>query len=109
MPNNLPSVTNNTVARLRRRLSFEHKKQQHQQQPPQEKYHRRHDVNQKDGYGLLMLYYSQKCSPDEIDSRDSYCADMKRFWKHVARCKKTHGKDPLCYLSSSILSHHHGL
>ena len=108
MSNNLPSVTYSTSTRQSARPLASLQQQQQQQQKPQ-KHHRRHDVNQKDGYGLLMLYYSQKCSPDEIDSRDSYCADMKRFWKHVARCKKTHSKDPLCYLSSSILSHHHGL
>lgn len=56
---------------------------------------------------LLLLYHSVKCTAEEGQCKVSnYCADMKRLWKHMARCTDTHCRTPHCFSSRSILSHY---
>lgn len=56
---------------------------------------------------LLLLHHASKC-PHE-DGRcpvTNHCADMKRLWKHMARCTDTNCQVSHCFSSRSILSHY---
>lgn len=56
---------------------------------------------------LLLLHHSSKC-PHE-DGRCTvtpHCADMKRLWKHMARCTDNNCRVSHCFSSRSILSHY---
>ena len=56
---------------------------------------------------LLLLHHSSKClHEDGRCAVTAHCADMKRLWKHMARCTDNNCRVSHCFSSRSILSHY---
>jgi len=56
---------------------------------------------------LLLLHHSSKCPYEDGKCKVTpYCADMKKLWKHMARCTDNECRVPHCFSSRSILSHY---
>jgi len=55
---------------------------------------------------LLLLHHSYKCTAEKGQCKVSFCPDMKRLWKHMARCKDPRCQVSHCFSSRSILSHY---
>ena len=56
---------------------------------------------------LLLLHHSSKCpSEDGTCKVTPYCGEMKKLWKHMARCTDNECRVPHCFSSRSILSHY---
>ena len=57
---------------------------------------------------LLLLHHSSKCPVVEPGrcSVTAHCADMKRLWRHMARCTDNDCRVSHCFSSRSILSHY---
>jgi len=56
---------------------------------------------------LLLLHHASKCThPEGRCPITNHCADMKRLWKHMARCTDTNCRVSHCFSSRSILSHY---
>lgn len=56
---------------------------------------------------LLLLHHSSKCPYDDGKCKVTpYCAEMKKLWKHMARCVDNECRVPHCFSSRSILSHY---
>ena len=56
---------------------------------------------------LLLLHHSSKCPYDDGKCKVTpYCGEMKKLWKHMARCVDNECRVPHCFSSRSILSHY---
>ena len=56
---------------------------------------------------LLLLHHSSKCKADDNKCKVTpYCGEMKKLWKHMARCTDNECRIPHCFSSRSILSHY---
>ena len=56
---------------------------------------------------LLLLHHSSKCHSKDGECKVTpYCAEMKKLWKHMARCTDNDCRVPHCFSSRSILSHY---
>jgi len=56
---------------------------------------------------LLLLHHSSKCPFDGDECKVTpYCGEMKKLWKHMARCTDNDCRVPHCFSSRSILSHY---
>jgi len=56
---------------------------------------------------LLLLHHSSKCPFDDGKCKVTpYCGEMKKLWKHMARCTDNECRVPHCFSSRSILSHY---
>ena len=56
---------------------------------------------------LLLLHHSSKCPYEDGKCKVTpYCAEMKKLWKHMARCVDNDCRIPHCFSSRSILSHY---
>eukprot|EP00804_Cyclotella_cryptica_P015047 CCRYP_000634-RA/>CCRYP_000634-RA protein AED:0.01 eAED:0.01 QI:1424/1/1/1/0.66/0.5/4/88/1434 len=56
---------------------------------------------------LLLLHHSSKCPYDDGKCKVTpYCSEMKKLWKHMARCIDNECRVPHCFSSRSILSHY---
>ncbi len=56
---------------------------------------------------LLLLHHSSKCPYDDGQCKVTpYCGEMKKLWKHMARCTDNECRIPHCFSSRSILSHY---
>lgn len=56
---------------------------------------------------LLLLHHSSKCPYDNDKCKVTpYCSEMKKLWKHMARCTDNECRVPHCFSSRSILSHY---
>jgi len=56
---------------------------------------------------LLLLHHSSKCQHEDGKCRVTpYCGDMKRLWKHMAKCTDHRCEVGHCYSSRTILSHY---
>ena len=56
---------------------------------------------------LLLLHHSSKCPfEDGKCTVTPYCGEMKKLWKHMARCTDNDCRVPHCFSSRSILSHY---
>ena len=55
---------------------------------------------------LLLLHHSSKCPYDGKCKVTPYCSEMKKLWKHMARCTDNECRVPHCFSSRSILSHY---
>ena len=56
---------------------------------------------------LLLLHHSSKCPYEDQKCKVTpYCAEMKKLWKHMARCVDNDCRVPHCFSSRSILSHY---
>ena len=61
---------------------------------------------------LLLLRHASKCeagtpgNPKECPAT-KHCAQMKKLWSHIAKCKNQHCSTPHCVSSRYVLSHYH--
>lgn len=56
---------------------------------------------------LLLLHHSSKCPYEDGECKTTpYCGEMKKLWKHMARCTDNECRVPHCFSSRSILSHY---
>jgi len=56
---------------------------------------------------LLLLHHSSKCPYEDGKCKVTpYCGEMKKLWKHMARCTDNECRVPHCFSSRSILSHY---
>ena len=56
---------------------------------------------------LLLLHHSSKCPYEDGKCKVTpYCGEMKKLWKHMARCTDNECRIPHCFSSRSILSHY---
>ena len=56
---------------------------------------------------LLLLHHSSKCPFDDGKCKTTpYCGEMKKLWKHMARCTDNDCRVAHCFSSKSILSHY---
>ena len=56
---------------------------------------------------LLLLHHSSKCMYEDGKCKVTpYCGEMKKLWKHMARCTDNECRIPHCFSSRSILSHY---
>jgi len=56
---------------------------------------------------LLLLRHSSKCKTEDGECTVTpYCGEIKRLWKHIARCTDTECQVPHCLSSRHILSHY---
>ena len=56
---------------------------------------------------LLLLHHSSKCPFDDGNCKTTpYCGEMKKLWKHMARCTDNDCRVAHCFSSRSILSHY---
>ncbi len=56
---------------------------------------------------LLLLHHSSKCPVEGEECKVTpYCGEMKKLWKHMARCTDNDCRVPHCFSSRSILSHY---
>jgi E1A/CREB-binding protein len=56
---------------------------------------------------LLLLHHSSKCPYNDGKCKVTpYCIEMKKLWKHMARCVDNNCRVPHCFSSRSILSHY---
>ena len=56
---------------------------------------------------LLLLRHSTKCPFDDGKCMTTpYCGEMKKLWKHMARCTDNDCRVAHCFSSKSILSHY---
>lgn len=56
---------------------------------------------------LLLLHHSSKCLYEDGNCKVTpYCGEMKKLWKHMARCTDNECRVPHCFSSRSILSHY---
>jgi hypothetical protein len=56
---------------------------------------------------LLLLHHSSKCPYDAGTCKVTpYCGEMKKLWKHMARCTDNECRVSHCFSSRSILSHY---
>jgi hypothetical protein len=57
---------------------------------------------------LLLLHHSSKCPVKEGDpcSVTPFCGEMKKLWRHMARCRDPHCRVSHCFSSRAVLSHY---